>query len=97
MPMNTTDDLSTTSLTSLLDKLTLRVDDYNTPIQRVIADVAALFNTKLPAFIESDFPRVNESILNYGMPHFYAAGSSTDEASTKIQQCMLELLANYEP
>ncbi len=82
---------------SLLDKLTLTADESLSPIQRVMKDIEKLFNAKLSTVIASDFSRVDHSILNYGMPHFYAIGHSSDEAASRIEARMVELIKDYEP
>jgi type VI secretion system lysozyme-like protein len=82
---------------SLLDKLTLIADEPLTPVQRVMMDIEKLFNAKLSEVIDSDFPRVTHSILNYGMPHFYATGHSSDEAASHIEARMVEIIKDFEP
>jgi len=89
--------LNTEGIDTIMDRLTLRTLERISPKENLIRDVGNLLNTKLAHEVSSEYPELQKSILNYGLPNFASLETSTQNAADVIKKRIENLLTSHEP
>ena len=89
--------LNTEGIDTIMDRLTLRTLERISPKENLVHDIGNLLNTKLAHEISSEYPELQKSILNYGLPNFASLETSTQNAAEVIKKRIENLLASHEP
>lgn len=83
------------SLNTIVDKLTNRQSLFSDA--NFLKDIGNILNTKSRKLDLTNYPEVNNSILNYGLPNFSEYSLSTNEICQLITDDIKKTLLQHEP